>query len=80
MQRLFGMSDSTFRGRLEDLHYAMARYFCQWLDSKKLLWKFYRRWRDTHATDPTGIKAFRAVVGKSPAESTAEWHRWLRKL
>src|SRR5205814_1971965 len=43
---LFGMSDETFRDGDEDLHYAMARYACQWLDEKKALWDFYHRWRD----------------------------------
>lgn len=77
---LFGMSDAVFRGEREDLNYATARYFCQWLDSQDLLWPFYRRWRDDYERDRTGEKAFTAVVGKSPAEADAQWARWVRNL
>jgi hypothetical protein len=77
---LFGMSDEVFRGGYEDLNYASARYFCQWLDQKDLLWPFYQAWRDGYAADPTGEKAFAAVVGKTPAEANAEWARWVLSL
>ncbi len=77
---LFSMSDPTFRGDLEDLNYATARYFCQWLDQKKLLWAFYQRWRDDHAGDPSGEVAFAAVVGKTPADADAEWVQWVKRL
>ncbi len=79
-QALFGMSDATFRGRHEDLNYASARYFCQWLDAKKLLWPFYQRWRDNYSTDPTGEKSFQAVVGKSPEEVDKTWAAWVKRL
>lgn len=77
---LFGMSDSVFRGDDEDLHYATARYLCQWLDGRGQLWSFYHRWRGNVATDPTGEKSFAAVVGKAPREIDAQWARWVRAL
>ena len=77
---LFSMNDAVFRGEREDLNYAMARYFCQWLDQQKLLWPFYQRWRDGFRDDPSGEKAFLAVVGKTPEEADAEWTRWVRRL
>ncbi len=77
---LFDMSDDTFRGEREDLNYATARYFCQWLDQKKLLWTFYARYRDTHATDPSGRSAFAHTFGKTPEEASPEWSRWVRAL
>jgi hypothetical protein len=77
---LFGMSDAVFRGADEDLHYATARYLCQWLDQKGLLWSFYQRFRDHYAQDPSGETAFRDVVGKSPAEVSGEFERWARAL
>jgi hypothetical protein len=80
LDRLFAMDDGEFRGANEDLGYAMARYFCQWLDHKGMLWSFYQRWRDDFDDDPTGEKAFRAVVGKTPAQATAEWARWVKRL
>ncbi len=77
---LFGMGDEVFRGDGEDLHYAMGRYACQWLDERGKLWPFYQRWRDTVATDPTGIKAFEAVVGMTPAAANVAWTRWTLAL
>jgi hypothetical protein len=80
LDALFGMPDETFRGRDEDRNYATARYACQWLDHKKALWPFYQRWRDQHVADPTGEKSFAEVVGRSPAEATAEWVAWVKAL
>ncbi len=80
LDRLFGMRDDTFRGDAEDLHYAMARYVCQWLDSQGKLWPFYQRWRDNIANDPTGAQSFEAVVGMPPAEAHALWSKWVLAL
>jgi hypothetical protein len=77
---LFGMQDTVFRGEGEDLHYAMARYVCQWLDERGKLWAFYQRWRDTVAVDPTGEKAFKDVVGMTPGEANAAWSKWTLSL
>lgn len=77
LDRLFGMSNATFRNDDESLHYAMARYTCQWLDETGKLWPFYQRWRDSFASDPDGRKAFVSVVGRSPREVVDEWVRWV---
>jgi hypothetical protein len=77
---LFAMSNDAFRNDLEDLHYATARYVCQWLDERGKLWPFYRKWRETSDADPTGEKAFTEVVGMSPAQANVEWVRWVRAL
>ena len=53
------MSDATFRDDDESLHYAMARYACQWLDERGQLWSFYRAWRDDVTDDPTGERRSR---------------------
>jgi hypothetical protein len=34
---LFAMSDADFRGPDIDLHYAVARFFAQWLDARRAL-------------------------------------------
>jgi hypothetical protein len=85
LDALFAMSDEAFRGEDRDLHYAMARAFCQWLDDDARapaprLWAFYRAWRDGHDADPTGEQAFQKVVGKTPAQATAAWLEWVRVL
>jgi hypothetical protein len=77
---LFALTDAAFRGADEDLHYASARYLCQWLDQKGLLWPFYQRYREKFAEDPTGEQAFLAVVGKTPAAANEEWARWVKRL
>ena len=77
---LFALSDAQFRGKHEDLNYASARFFCQWLDQQQLLWPFYQRFRDHYASDPSGADAFRAVVGKTPAEAYAAWRSWVLRL
>jgi hypothetical protein len=81
LEALFAMSDDDFRGKGRELWYAIARTLCQWLDDdQRRLWAFYRAWRDGQKTDPTGEKAFRSVVGKTPAEATAEWLEWVSRL
>jgi hypothetical protein len=74
------MNDRVFRGEHESLNYALARYLCLWLDQRNQLWPFYHQWRDHYATDPHGDKAFAAVVGKTPDETTKAWQLWLRRL
>jgi hypothetical protein len=80
LDALFSMSDATFRDDDESLHYAMARYACQWLDERGQLWVFYRAWRDGVKTDPTGEKAFVAATGQTPAQANATWQAWVRRL
>lgn len=78
---LFALStDAQFRDADEDLHYASARYLCQWLDQQGKLWQFYQRFRDHHAEDPTGEQSFAAVTGKTPAEASTVWSAWVRRL
>jgi hypothetical protein len=77
---LFHLDDATFRNEDETLHYATARYFCQWLDQQGKLWDFYRQFRDHRDTDPDGTLAFAAVMGKTPAEANAAWVSWVKRL
>ncbi|MEO7092276.1 MAG: hypothetical protein ABI175_03430, partial [Polyangiales bacterium] len=80
LPHLFAMADPEFRGAREGLNYATARYFCQWMDGQKKLWPFYQAWRDDFAHDPTGEKAFVAVMGKTPTELDAAWVAWVKAL
>jgi hypothetical protein len=80
LDALFGMPDDAFRGTDEDLHYAMARYACKWLDDRGKLWDFYRAWRDSVAEDRTGEAAFKAAVGMSPADANDAWTAWVKRL
>ena len=81
LDTLFGMTDEAFREEsLEKLHYATARYVCQWLDARGLLWPFYRAFRDHVADDATGEKAFAAVTHRTPGEANAAWTAWVKAL
>jgi hypothetical protein len=80
LDALFGMNDASFRDGDESLHYAMARYVCQWLDAQGKLWPFYRAWRDDVANDPTGEKAFSRVIGEAPRDANDAWVEWVRRL
>jgi hypothetical protein len=80
LDRLFGMRDDVFRGENEDLHYALSRYVCQWLDERGKLWPFYQKWRDNVADDPTGEKSFKEVVGMTPTEANPIWTKWTLNL
>jgi hypothetical protein len=77
---LFAMSDAEFRGDDEPLHYAAARYYCQWMDGQDKLWPFYHAWRDGFAGDPTGEKAFTATMGSPPAALDSAWVAWVKAL
>jgi hypothetical protein len=80
LPELFAMSDSVFRNNKESLHYAMARYFCLWMEQKKKLWDFYHEWRDHVNDDPHGEKAFQKVMGQSISEANATWVQWAKRL
>lgn len=80
IENLFGMTDEAFRGPDQDLHYAIARYFCQWLDDRGALWPFYRSWRANIASDPTGRGSFKTVLGSDPEDLDAAWADWARHL
>ncbi len=41
------------------------------------LWPWYRAWRDGVAADPTGERAWAAVVGGAPAQATSRWRAWV---
>lgn len=80
LERLFTLSDAEFRGQHEDLNYALARYFCQWLDAQDELWPFYRGWRDGYADDESGDESFTRATRLTLAEATPKFVRWLRAL
>lgn len=80
LDALVALDDDAFRDDDEDLHYAAARYLCQWLDSQGKLWPFYARFRETKARDPHGERAFAEVVGKSPADAHDAWAKWVLAL
>ncbi len=75
---LFGMAGRAVYEGDSELHYATARYVCQWLDNERAaLWRFYRAWRASAASDPTGEKAFEDAVKLSPEGAEKTWEAWV---
>ena len=62
------------------MHYAEARYFCMWLEKKKMLRKFYKIFRNRYKEDPTGIKLLEEMLGKKVEEFETEWKKWAGTL
>jgi hypothetical protein len=90
LDALFGMPSLRFLARasadagapvdsaLFSLHYATVRSVACWLDEQGKLWPFYRAWRGSVDTDPTGRASFEAVMGASPEALNDAWARWAR--
>lgn len=51
-----------YRRDLVGINYAEARYLMFWLQQKRLLRDFYRRFREHAQEDPTGLKSLEAVI------------------
>ena len=80
LKALVRLSDSEFRGANEGMNYAQARYFCQYLQDRKLLRKFYRAFRDRYDEDPTGETFLVELLGKDLSKVDAEWLSWVKGL
>ena len=80
LSALFRIGDHEFRGPNEAQNYALARYVCQWLDSKNKLWDFYHTYRDGYASDPKGTAAFAAVMGGTPEANDIAFDHWVKAL
>ena len=51
-----------------------------YLQEKGLLEKFYRKFRDNHKKDPTGMKFLKEVLEKKIDEIEKDWLAWVKKL
>jgi len=82
LDKLVGMTDAEFRGQASGVHYANARYLCQYLQERGLLIKFYKTFRDAHAagTDKTGWESFKGVIGEPPDQFERKWQAWVKTL
>ncbi len=79
LEELIGSDD--FRGRLEGLNYAQARYFCLYMQEKGVLRKFYHAFRDGRKTDRLGLKTAKAMFpDQSWDELNLAYRRWAAGL
>lgn len=56
------MTHTAVRGNLESVRYAHAREFCLYLQHRRLLMSFYRKFRAMVSKDPTGVLALKELL------------------
>ncbi len=74
------VTTEAFYGPDRGIHYAQARYFCQFLQTRGLLAKFYAYYRDHHEGADAGIKAIEHICGKKIAQVDQEMVAWVKTL
>lgn len=75
------VEDAEFRGPLEGTNYAQARYFCLFMQHQGLLERFFHRFRQQHASDPSGASTIAEVFdGRSWSELDRDFQRWVSEL
>ena len=68
----------AFRGEGEGLNYAMVRCFCHYLQERKLLSHFYRKFRTGVQLDPTGITTLCELLGAASIEDVdRDFRAWI---
>jgi hypothetical protein len=77
---LVELTDAAFHDEHEALHYALARYACQWLEAEGLLWPLYRELRTSVGRDESVTQTFARVVGHTPAEADTPFRQWVLSL
>jgi len=74
LKELLHTSESEFYGPRSGIYYAQARYLCYYLQERGLLREFYRRFRAGCASDPTGYRTLKEVLGED--DMRAFQRRW----
>jgi hypothetical protein len=78
---LTSMSRNEFYGDTTGINYAAARYLCYYLQERKLLVRFYKEFTAKAATDPTGYKSLKKVLGvRDMAAFQRRWEAFVMKL
>jgi hypothetical protein len=72
------MNRQSVRGNREAIHYAQSRYFCLYLQKRQLLSNFYRKFRATSITDPTGVTALKEILHvESLDKFNSDFQKWV---
>jgi len=80
LDKLVATTRAQFLDKNLGMHYAQARYFCQYLQYRGLLRQFYRGFRDGYAKDPTGAKTLEKLLHKPLPAIEEDWLAWVRTL
>jgi hypothetical protein len=71
------VGEAHVRADRQAIDYAQARYFCLYLQQRGLLESFYRKFRLNVASDPTGLKTLRGLLGVNDLASVdADFRNW----
>ena len=74
---LFSHTPKAFRETGESLNYALARYFCFYLQERGALERVYRAFRAGWAEDGTGARFVEEILKKPLERVEADFRRWL---
>ncbi|MCH9654427.1 MAG: hypothetical protein K0U86_16090 [Planctomycetes bacterium] len=75
------VQQTGIRKEQEALTYAHARYFCLYLQQKKLLSPFYRKLRTNQQFDQTGMRTLQQLLNVDDlSEVDADFHKWLSEF
>ncbi len=81
LERLMKTNTSQFYSNDQGNNYGIARYLCQYLQSKGKIEEYYTHFKAHFDADPTGIASLEAVLGEESMEKTqAAWLEWLKTL
>ncbi len=80
LRTLMETNTDEFYGDDRGVHYAMARYFCLYLQRQDLLIRYFQEFRATGDADPTGIAALERVTRKPLADFETEWRTWIDEI
>jgi len=79
LRSFFPMGQSTFL-KTPPLSYAQAKYVVYYLHHRGRLGQWYRRYKATYTADPSGEKAFGAILGNRTETLEKQWHAWVTSL
>jgi len=80
-EELLSMTDAVFYKDANGTNYAQSRYLCYYLQEKGMLVKFYKTFRDGAASDPTGLKTLKKILGEDDmAAFKKKWEAWVLTL
>jgi hypothetical protein len=80
-EKLCAMTEDDFYTKDRGTNYGQSRYLCYYLQQQGLLEKFYHRFHDNAAKDPTGYATLQAVLGRRDMDAfQAEWEAYVLKL
>jgi hypothetical protein len=80
LSQLINTTNDEFYDDKEGYNYAEARYFCYYLQDKGLLQAFYTRFKQSYASDPSGLKTLEEILQKDIDSIEKEWLQWARAM